>query len=90
MGTDASQARNAAVDAEARADEASTLTDRLLAEHYNEWVPHWVAFGYETVGLCLRFFENSSRVLTSEHIWRCILTFSHSVATSTVRFAYYC
>ena len=43
------QARNSAVDAEARADEASSLTDRLLAEHYNEWVPHWVAYGYETV-----------------------------------------
>ena len=43
------QARNAAVDAEGRADEASALTDRLLAEHHNEWVPHWVAYGYETV-----------------------------------------
>ena len=30
-------------------DEASKLTDQLLAEHYNEWVPHWVAYGYEKV-----------------------------------------
>ena len=43
------QARSTTADAEARADEASALTDRLLAEHYNEWVPHWVSYGYEKV-----------------------------------------
>jgi hypothetical protein len=52
-----SQARRAAADADARADEASKLTDQLLAEHYNEWVPHWVAYGYEKVG---RLFRSSS------------------------------
>jgi plasmid maintenance system antidote protein VapI len=37
--------------AEARADESQRLADSLLAQHYEEWVPHWVADGYERVRL---------------------------------------
>jgi hypothetical protein len=37
--------------AEARADDAQKLADNLLAQHYEEWVPHWVADGYERVRL---------------------------------------
>lgn len=33
--------------AEARADDTQKLADSLLAQHYNEWVPHWVADNYE-------------------------------------------
>ncbi len=35
--------------AESRADNTQRLADSLLAQHYNEWVPHWVADGYERV-----------------------------------------
>ncbi len=35
--------------ARARADDTQQLADSLLAQHYNEWVPHWVADGYERV-----------------------------------------
>ena len=37
--------------AEARADESQRLADSLLAQHYEEWVPHWVADGFERVRL---------------------------------------
>ena len=45
----AAQAERKAADAEARAEEAGALADRLLTEHTSEWVPHWVAYGYEKV-----------------------------------------
>ena len=35
--------------ADARASDTQQLADSLLAQHYNEWVPHWVADGYERV-----------------------------------------
>lgn len=43
---------------EARVDESQKLADSLLAQHYEEWVPHWVADGYERVrssNLCVRY-----------------------------------
>ena len=49
---------------EARADEAQKLADSLLAQHYDEWVPHWVADGYERVGAA----ENI-RVLAGPLVW---------------------
>ena len=43
------QAEQEAAHAEARADEAATVTDRLLREHHTEWMPHWLVYGYATV-----------------------------------------
>ena len=49
VGNGALQAEADLKAAEARADESQRLADSLLAQHYEEWVPHWVADGYERV-----------------------------------------
>ncbi len=33
----------------AKAEDSQQLADNLIGQHYNEWVPHWVADGYERV-----------------------------------------
>lgn len=43
------QAERRTAEAEARADEAAAVADRLLEEHRAEWAPHWLVDGYEKV-----------------------------------------
>ncbi len=69
--------------AQARAEDTQALADSLLAQHYNEWVPHWVADGYERVGrvmtrscLPLTSFGSVSPSMKEEWLscWRCTLS----------------